>query len=265
MKIFLILLLFLASCATQKNARNTQTGASTQKTIHLLLFAATDDPTIREGCNANISMMKNLVGDAARNGFATNIIEKTGESFDKANLLTIIHQLNPSPSDIVLFHFTGHGKASQNPLPIKKKCPELYVTKGTSPDWTNVTEKQLINAHDIFETLSAKNPKLLLVFIEACATSQGTNGTRTGSSTESQFRQNNIKELFEEKDALLILTCKPSELSYINIEGGLASKKAIETINTENFGGSWRSLFNVFSPKVTKVKPQQHPLLIDTK
>ena len=273
-KLYFLFLVFLGACATQKTVQNsqkestqeTQTGANTQKNIHLIMFATTEDKnqTIQNGSQANLTMVKQLAEDAKKNGFVLSITEKTGNAFNKQTLLSTISNLNSKESDVILFHFTGHGKASNNTDANKKKCPELYVTSATSspPDWQKVTEDQLVNAYEIFDILSKRKHTLLVVFIESCADT-APSSSRTGGNIESPLRANNIKELFEDKDNILILSCEPKERSAINPNGGLATKAVINTINTQNFSGSWRGLFNIFKNQViTDSKQQQHPQLI---
>ena len=137
--------------------------------IYLLIVANTNDPVIGSSCYKDMNRMLHTFQDLAEflgiNIYPTTIF---GRTYSKKNIENAIRDdINPSPDDIVVFYYSGHGFRKKNrPRPAKPygRYPFLDFRAKPSDDYNVYT----LNIEDIFETIKKKGARLNLVVSDCC-------------------------------------------------------------------------------------------------
>ncbi len=188
--------------------------------LHLLIVADINNSSIGPSCRLDMKMALETF-DSVSKYMGIPIIPKmiSGKTFSKKNVETAIANLKPSPDDIVVFYYSGHGfRIPENPRRFPnlklKNFPTERKNFKDSIAWLNKSRQDNItyslNLEDIYDSLKAKGARFTLVLSDCCNDDIfGTNatGSRPGKSRGSNvdWSENNIRNLFLNKTPMSIL------------------------------------------------------------
>lgn len=190
-------------------------------TLRLIVVADTQDEEVGVTCekdkNRTIKNYRELAG-FMQIGFKETVI--AGTDFGKKNVLEAINALKPSPQDIVVFYYTGHGFNYNN----KPYQYPLLALRQASFDPLN---ENSLAMEDIYAALKAKGARLTLVMSDCCNSDPSAIAptmpdiART-RSTGPVWDINNCRQLFfpEKPTAILLTAASKGELAAGNVSFG---------------------------------------------
>lgn len=223
--------------------------------LHLLIVADIDDTTIGPSCD--LDMKKALTTfDSIRKHIGLQFNPKAiyGKTYSKKNVQSAIANLKPSPDDIVVFYYTGHGFRK---LEEQRRFPNIKL-KTFHKNRKDVLDNSM-NMEDIFNSIRKKGARLNLVFSDCCnddietVNAEGKKpGEKRGSTID--WNDTNIRDLFLNKTRLSILAT--------------AAQNGQRASSNRSFGGFFTYFFKIaienFSSKL-KYKVSWEQILTDTR
>jgi hypothetical protein len=221
---------------TNNNSNNTNTTYTkfdlSQSTLHLILVANTNDSKLGEGFGVNEQLIQDLFKSAAQTcNMKFDKVEVKGYSFGKKNVQNAIYDLDPSPNDVVVFYYSGHGFRMRGQT---SNWPLMDLRNNSVDD---MKSSSMSLDKEVYNALAAKNPRLLIVVGECCNVYVDGLGTPSIPSPLTMplgstiMNANIVKSLFSKKGKILIATSKPTEYTwYYNDKGGF-------------FGSNFKSAF----------------------
>lgn len=230
-------------------------------TIHFIVFADTEDSSIGTSCNQTVKYLQgNMLVKLRRyiddKDVKSYIYEGNG-NFTRSKLNTTLASLSTSSNDVIFFYYTGHGfNNGANDYPT--------LTLGKDGEDLSYRKKELL---DVYNTLRAKNHKLLVVMAEAC------NKQASGSSISdnSPFEDDGarFRSLFSASGDYMISSSKKGQASYSQAGSmGLFSRSFADAMSEMMAGTtaatvSWPALFRLISQKTVQravqLKINQNP------
>lgn len=171
--------------------------------IHLLIVADVLDTSIGNSCKMDMERtlqtfdsLRKYMGLDAKN-FLTKTI--SGKDLSKKNVQTAINNLKPSPNDIVIFYYSGHGfRLPEN----SRRFPNIKL-KTFHKSRDDVLNNSL-NIEDIFDQIKSKGARLNLVLSDCCNDdifSENAKGSEPAKSRGSniEWSETNVRALFLNK------------------------------------------------------------------
>ena len=219
-------------------------------TMYVVLVTNSSDGTLGDGFNVNHQNMARLFKDAAKaSGMRLNMVEIKGGDFNKQNIFNALANVTPSSNDVVVFYYSGHGfRFSSQTV----QWPQLDLR----PTGVEDIKTNTMNLNtDIYRSLAAKNPRLLMVIGECCNVDLGV-GTPSVPSPLTMplgapiMNESAVKNLFSTKGKILIATSKPYESSwYYHDTGGFFGTNFMSTFlssvgfTSRSTNLSWPTIF----------------------
>ncbi|MBD2704490.1 caspase family protein [Spirosoma sp. BT702] len=210
------------------------------QTLHFIVFADTDDPSI--GGN-NLKTYSSLTGN---NGLAQNIAQYSGlkpeiigryatdcraDELDK-----VLSSLNVGKDDVVFFYFAGHGFNSR-----QNDFPSLIVGKANADPATITASARSLS--ELYARIQAKNPRMTIAIADACNTYLTdppiavSSGRAIDIMPSTSLAPERIKALFRNwQGGILMSSSRPKQSSHSDSKGGWMS------ISLENAFNDWCSL-----------------------
>jgi hypothetical protein len=188
--------------------------------LHLLVVADTLDETIGSSCNKDmqraVETFKTLTDYLGIKFLPTTIC---GKQYSKTNVQAAITALKPSPNDIVVFYYSGHGfripeKPREFPNLKLKNFKNLRQNFRDSISWIRKDRQDNItysmNMEDIFNMIRKKGARFNLVLSDCCDDdifSVNATGTKPGKTKGSgvEWSEDNIRTLFFNKTPMSII------------------------------------------------------------
>lgn len=236
-KIFnIICVLFLLCGATSTNAQ----------TMHTIVFCNTIDPQIGQSMSIEFLNMKNQVRTwAGLIEYDEDHHELDGANCTRANLKTVIDEMDVEPNDIILTFYGGHGSHAENdPDPWPQYCMNSgFENQG---NWVPMATLQ--------EWIKAKNVRLSIIISNCCNVVQEETTKKPlwalgGNYTKLDGVNNlNYKKLFAAKGLIMATSSKVPEPSWCGIpQGGLYTCDFIQAMNLMGSGivaPDWNSVLS---------------------
>ncbi len=187
--------------------------------LHVILVGDTVDPNIGNGDRLDLNLMKTLVNDAARNTGMRLNLKVFDDSIVRSQIMSSIHSLNPGSNDTVIFFYTGHGYRMNS---MRTKWPAMALkeggrTAGLDQKW-------------VFDTLKAKNPRLLIVMADACnnVVAEGAIDTKISLRSGKELKESYVKLFMKDSGSVLASSSIPGQYSY---SGSTGSQFTVSFIN----------------------------------
>lgn len=131
-------------------------------TLHLLVVADTQDEEIGPTCEKDrVRVTKNYRELAQFMGIGFKETAVFGPSYNKKNVEAAIQALRPSPKDIVVFYYTGHGFS--NPQD-QHQFPHLVLRQASFEP----LKENSLNMEIIYSMIKAKGARVNLVMSDCC-------------------------------------------------------------------------------------------------
>ena len=190
--------------------------------LFLLLVANTEDISIGSTCvidkDATYSSFSQ-VAEYLGIQFIPNVI--FGKNFSKKTVEASIEKLAPSPNDIVVFYYSGHGFSNVND---RYSFPFLDLR---DKSYQNYGGEYTMNMEDIFKTIKSKGARLNLVLSDCCNADPSVSNiisTNVASTRSSSIGWNlkNCSSLFlnNQRASILMTAASKGELSAGNNNTG---------------------------------------------
>ena len=219
--------------------------------LHLIIVANTNDPDIGSTCTLDKDRTLKTFSDLAEfMNLKLNVKTIFGDNYNKANVETAIASLNPSPNDIVIFYYSGHGFSKND----NYQYPYIELR---SKSFQSLNENS-INVEDVYNRIREKGAKVTLVISDCCNTLPETPPAISGEvaltrSSSLGWNLNNCYQLFlpASRTAILMTAAAKGEMS--------AGNNSYGGFFTSNFRAS---LVNFLSPVYT-LNGVSWPKLID--
>jgi hypothetical protein len=133
----------------------------------LVVAANTLDPTIGQGCIADIDSIRQIfekLSEEMKFNFIELIVQ--GEDYSKEHILESIELLTPGYNDIVVFYYSGHGFSYEKDA--AKKYPQVDMRSHTATDKIDVINAHTANLADLFELVKSRGARLNIVIGDCC-------------------------------------------------------------------------------------------------
>jgi len=195
------------------------------QTLHFIVFADTDDPTIGlPGLKTYNYLAKDLApAIAQQTGLTLAFIGYTGQQCRASELDAVLNKLNPNSSDIIFFYFTGHGWNNR-----QNEYPSLILGNANTDRAT--LENSSRNLLDIYQRLRAKNARLTIAIGEACNKERSDSPAAPSSNRQpdymktTAYRPERFNRLFREyQGGVVMASSQRGQLSNCDPKGGLMS------------------------------------------
>jgi hypothetical protein len=215
---------------TVDNTTTTSNKGNGSSTLHLVLIANTNDPTIGMGCASDEANLKNefrQVADALGISFRQYIID--GSSFSKENVVSTLNSLYPGANDVVLFVYRGHGfrwKDQANDWPRMDLRPSSYA---------DITENSSMNLSEVYSALKNKGARLSIILADCCNNEINASPVTNSNYLTFQFDNNSdvskLKKLFMGSNGILLSSAaQKGEVSWTTSQGGLYSMSFLQAL-----------------------------------
>ncbi len=228
-----------------KTEVRTLTDVQKQTKLFLVVVANTEDLTIGKTCVIDKDATYKVFSQVAEFlgiQFVPTVID--GNTFSKANVDKAIAAIRPSPTDIVVFYYSGHGfnyekEGYQYPyMDLRDKSFQMFGGQYT------------LNIESVYQKIKAKGARMNLIISDCCNNdpSQTTNISSEGASTRISsigWDMENCRNLFmnPQKISILMTAAAKGELSAGNPNDG--------GIFTFNFRQSLEKFLKPFSTTAT--------------
>jgi hypothetical protein len=221
--------------------------------LFLLSVANVNDPTIGASClkdmNRTIETFTNLTQFLGIKLEAKTI---AGTGYNKANVQKEINALAPSPNDIVVFYYSGHGFRKPKD---SRRFP--YIDLRAKPDNSYMVNS--LNVEDIYTSIKKKGARLNLVISDCCNTEvDASNAIGTPIPAKKalaiSWSQSNCQALF----------LNPKPLSMLVTAADVGQKAA----SNNDFGGFFSYFFKTSMEtqcSFFKINPTWDNILKDAK
>ncbi|TAE21401.1 MAG: hypothetical protein EAZ91_25335 [Cytophagales bacterium] len=195
------------------------------QTLHFIVFADTDDPTIGQaGLKTHTYLAQDLAPAMAKQtGMNLAFSEYIGQRCRASELDALLTKLTPGPTDVVFFYFTGHGWNNR-----QNEYPSLILGNANTDRVSLETSSR--NLLDVYERLRAKNARLTIAIGEACNKERSDAPPRPSSSRAPDYMKTTtysperFGRLFREyQGGLLMASSQRGQLSVCDPKGGLLS------------------------------------------
>ena len=209
---------------------------NSEKTIHLLIFANTEDFHNGEiAQRASNYFRKEFANNVKRNtNFKINIIDLDSVGFQK------IKAFSSNSNDVIFFYFGGYGFNI-------KDTPDFYPAIMIEPN----NNYKSVWLRDVYNVLKSKPHNLLIAIAETCNNTISNNGNiRIGHFGLQSMNEKNYKILFSQNGNYLVISSKYGEYStWTSAEplGGFFLQSFKESFDNEvsqnNYNPSWENIF----------------------
>jgi hypothetical protein len=190
--------------------------------MYLLIAANTLDDDIGATCEVDRKGTEKLFTELA-DFMGIPLIKKSiyDKEYTKANVEVALQSLNPSPKDIVVFYYSGHGFSQQD----QRLYPYISLTSKISES----AVANSLNMEDIFNRIKNKGARFNLVLSDCCNTPIGNPGiivpveyAKTRSS-QVGWDLDNCKSLFlnPKPTSIMMTAASRDEYSCGIRDGGL--------------------------------------------
>ncbi|GAB3942757.1 hypothetical protein GCM10028805_07840 [Spirosoma harenae] len=197
------------------------------QTLHFIVFADTDDPTV--GGN-DMKTYSSLTGNgglaqtiAQYSGLTLNMAGFYGPRFQSVEVDKKLAELTPGNDDVVLFYFAGHGFNSR-----QNSYPSLIFGKATADIAT--IDASARNLRELYARIRAKKPRLTIAIADACnkertdPPSPITSGRPIDVMPPTNLSPDRIKSLFRNwQGGFLMSSSQRNQFSHSDPKGGWMS------------------------------------------
>lgn len=250
-------------------------------TLHLVIVANTNDPDIGTSCMLDKDRTLKLFSDLAEfMGIKLNAQTIFGNDYNIQNVKNALAGLKPSPQDIVIFYYSGHGFSNND----QYQYPYISLRSKSFQS----LEQNAINVEEIYNVIKQKGAKVSLVISDCCNTLPETTAAVSGEvaltrSSSLGWSLNNCFQLFlpSAPVAILMTAAQKGEMSAGNNSyggfftfhfrtsllnflspthefTGVSWKKLIDEAQTQTIKKANNTLCN--NPDGSRAKCVQHPV-----
>jgi len=216
--------------------------------IHLIIVSVTDDYSLSEGFQYNLQTVANnaeLI--ASHTCMELSLYHITGAEVNATNIYKRIDSLQTDYEDVLWFYYAGHGINYA-----KNRWPSLLIGN----------QEQNPNLIDIYESLSKKPNRLVLVFGDCCnhylndapEELHQPNIGNENSLLEANYGIDQLELLFRLSKGHIISTAShQGNIAYTSNEaGGLFTNSFTNTFydlwaSTSTHSGGWKSVMSEVS------------------
>lgn len=151
------------SNATDTATARKLTPEEKKTSLYLVIAANTNDPIIGSTCEEDRKATESTFSDLAE-FLGIKLVAKSiyGKEYSKQNVETAINSLNPSPKDIVVFYYTGHGFSMQDTY----EYPHIALNGKAFES----AKANSLNMEEIFARIKSKGARFNFVFSDCCNT-----------------------------------------------------------------------------------------------
>jgi hypothetical protein len=262
-----VLQFFLKEEAFYKDLFETETRSLSnqqkQTKLFLCLVANTNDKKIGKTCAVDMKNTLDTYKELAEFleiQFVPQVIE--GNAFSKVNVEKAINGMRPSPNDIVVFYYTGHGFSEQKD---NYRFPYLDLRDKTYQEYGG---QYTMNMEAIYQKIKMKGARLNLVLSDCCNNDPSQSQNMTSEDPETRvssigWDKNKCIELFlnSKRMSVLATAAQKGELSAGNVsEGGFFTANFLQTLEkhigkvrttTEPLPASWNSILMMSTKETT--------------
>ncbi len=190
--------------------------------LYLILVANTNDASIGTTCVIDKDLTYKLfqqIAEYLEMSFTPQVI--FGKYFSKVNVDNAINSLRPSPNDVVVFYYTGHGYSNPN-----DGFTFPYMDLRTK-DFQPLSPAYSINMQDVYNKIKEKGARLNLILSDCCnsdpnLTSTTITGVASLRSSSLGWSLQNCQTLFlsPKRTSILMTAASKGELSAGNNSNG---------------------------------------------
>lgn len=197
--------------------------------LHLILVANTLDKKIGKTCETDKKNVLDLFKEIASYlgiVFIPTVI--SDENFSRTTVLEALNKLSPSPNDIVVFYYSGHGYNS------KSNFPNIDLRYKSSLD---VGGENAMNMEEIYNYILAKKARLNLVISDCCnneisdATNEIADAPSLRSTSVGWSKINAMNLFLKVNNSIVMTAASKGQLSAGNInDGGFFTSNFLDNI-----------------------------------
>jgi len=207
------------------NATKGLTPVEKNTKLYLLVVADTLDKEIGPSCSMDMNRAVQTFADLTTY-LGIKFLPKTicGKGYSKQNVQAAVNALKPSPNDIVVFYYSGHGfRTPESPRRFPNLKLKNFLTLREnfrdSVSWIKKSRQDNVlyslNIEDIFNSIKKKGARFNLVVSDCCNNdifSTNATGTKPGKTKGSgiEWSEDNIRALFLNKTPTSILATAAS-------------------------------------------------------
>ncbi len=211
---------------------STPENADKKRTLHLFVVANTKVSDIGEACKVDLDNVRGEFGGIAKalkTGY--NEIFVTGDNYGKEELQKAITKFKPSPDDIVVFVYTGHGFRFEDQ---KDYYPMMDLTSTAYDD----INSNFVAMSDVYKEIVNKGARLNIVVSDCCnarlSTQRPVKGNTLFSRSSNNYNIEKLQQLFlKSKGNLLATAASPGEYSWCGSTGGFFLLSMIQSIREQ--------------------------------
>ena len=200
--------------------------------FHFIAIAATNDATIGASVATDLSLVRKQFSSIASTigmTFDEQII--SGANFSKSNVESVIGSLNVSPSDVIVFVYSGHGFRFDDDT---DEYPEMYLRYSgglEGNDYLGVT--------DVYNRLIGKKANFTLMLTDCCNSKYGATRAEIEAATfqtravSSNTDVNKLKKLFSQSGSVRATAAKPGQYALCDASGGFLITSVLNNIQSQ--------------------------------
>ncbi len=226
------LILLEAATPVSNNSVNVENNSGT--TLHFIMTANTLIADIGTTVKIDVhNTLSEFGGISSALGMQFNPIVLSDQHFDKANLTTTLESLRPSPNDVVIFWYSGHGFRFDDQAEIFPQMDLRYN------EYQPSGYDKVMNINDVYNQIIQKGARLNIVVGDCCNSyigvkqKAGTSILASRSSVNADI--NKLEKLFlESSGGIIAAGCDSGESSYgNNQDGGFYTSSFISALRAE--------------------------------
>jgi hypothetical protein len=198
--------------------------------MYIIAVANTEDDEIGISCQKDQARnIKTFTYLAEYLGIKSEVKQLDGANFSKANVEFTVNSLAPSPNDIVVFCYSGHGFT----IPANnRKFPNIDLRSRPSDSYLDYYK----NIEDIFQDIKKKGARMNLVISDCC-----NNDPTSSNSIGSDIAQTRSSGLGWSMDNCRKLFMDPKPVSILMSSADVGEKASCNM----TFGGFFSYYFKV--------------------
>ena len=225
-------------------------GTLKAQTMHGIIVANIDDPSIGESClKDSYTMEVEMMAIAAACGYEANVVTISGDDYSYSNVEKAVQRLKVGSNDMVFFYYTGHGGRAVDD---KSRYPQMALGH---------TDREMMPLYKVDEWIASKSPKFRIVMADCCNSFvAGMSAKDLMLSEETRIKgsaEKNYKSLFGSVSGnVLVCSSSVGEPSAALTEGGaftLSFLKELSSMVNGNTQPDWNRLMESTKSRTTRV------------
>ncbi|MBP5706010.1 MAG: caspase family protein [Spirochaetales bacterium] len=200
-------------------------------TMHFIMAAATLDKTIGKSVKTDLNLAEpefKRFAEQLKINYNEYII--SDKNFNRDNILKAIKSIKPSPNDIIVFLYSGHGFRFDDDT---DEYPNMFLTYKK-----DLNKNDYLGVSEVYNMLTAKKARMTIVLSDCCNSYYGATRREVDSSALTtrglaNYNLSKLEKLFIKSSGTIKITAaKAGQYALCDAKGGFLLTSFLNNIHS---------------------------------